>query len=120
MGENKDGSRFDSYLEAYSAIHEKFLGLISLLRSERNLESSKLETHYELDEKGVVLSYYLLGKVKFAEKTLVEEDGEDIITDEWFVILQYSLKKDCEENQNKKTECLKEEKWVLEKISETE
>jgi hypothetical protein len=120
MGDNKDCNKFNSYLEAYAVIHEKFLSLISLIRSERNLESSKLETHYDLDEKGIVIGYFLFGKVKFTEKTLFEENGEDVISDEWVVVMQYSLKRDGEEEKNKKAKCQKEEKWILEKIVETE
>jgi len=119
MGD-KDYTNFNSYLEAYTLVHDKFLGLVSLLRSEGNVHDQKLEIYPCLDEKGVVQSYVYAGKVKFSDRTIIEDEGEDIITDLWTVIFQYSLikeKSDVAMLENEKgAKDTKKERWVLEKI----
>jgi hypothetical protein len=116
MDEQKNCREFQNYEEARKDVEEEFLETISLFRSKRHIEDAKLEIHYSLNEKGVVDAYFFVGKVKFGEKTIIERDGEDFVTEEYVGVMEYVLTHRNGEKEEKLE--TPREKWVLENVIE--
>jgi hypothetical protein len=115
--EDPKPQEYDSEISAYKDVLDEFLEGVSLLRMNLDVHDQKLETYVNMNEKGVVIGYDYLGKIRFVEGTKIEEDDDlDTIVSDWKTIFKYALTK--EEENNPKSKKPKKEKWVLERMGD--
>ncbi|MBR9705824.1 hypothetical protein GOV14_02195 [Candidatus Pacearchaeota archaeon] len=105
---------FGSYMSAYATIAKDFDDEVRLLRLNRSITDEKLETHTYRDERGIPTGFYFAGKVKFSDKTILEEEGEEDLVGTYITITQYTLRQ--KSPKIRKESEPRKENWILEKI----